>query len=77
MRGWRRFVTGFTLAGLAVALAGGCASGSGSAAGAGATGKPGGNVAAFDARAKLVAAAWDRAGLAKEWLTGLVVIDPG
>jgi hypothetical protein len=33
-------------------------------------------VAAFDERAKLVAAAWDKAGLAKEWLTGLVLTVP-
>jgi hypothetical protein len=39
--------------------------------------KPGGNVAAFDARAKLVAAAWNRAGLTKEWRTGLVLTNPG
>src|SRR5512146_1208408 len=38
--------------------------------------KPGGNVAAFDARARLVAAAWDKAGLAKEWRTGLVLTEP-
>ena len=33
-------------------------------------------MAAFDARAKLVAAAWDKAGLTKEWLTGLVLTAP-
>ncbi len=86
MHGWRRLATGLALAGLVTALASGCASRSGSASGAGsaagsgatagstATAKPGGNVPAFDKRAKLVAAAWDKAGLAKEWLTGLVLI---
>ncbi|TVZ02698.1 hypothetical protein EAS64_28495 [Trebonia kvetii] len=70
---------------MVTALASGCASRSGSASGTGsaagggatagstATAKPGGNVPAFDKRAKLVAAAWDKAGLAKEWLTGLVL----
>jgi hypothetical protein len=33
-------------------------------------------VPAFDARAKLVAAAWDKAGLTKEWQTGLVLTEP-
>ena len=55
----------------------GTSPGSGPMTGPTASTKPGGNVAAFDARAKLVAAAWDRAGLTKEWLTGLVLMDPG
>jgi hypothetical protein len=98
MRGSLRLVKCLAAAGLAAALAGGCAAptgsagtgaaptgsvesgaavGSGSAAGpASNSGKIGGNVAAFDARAKLVAAAWDRAGLAREWLTGLVLMQP-
>jgi len=88
MRGSLRLVKCLAAAGLAAALAGGCAAptgsagtgaavGSGSAAGPTSnSGKSGGNVAAFDARAKLVAAAWDRAGLAKEWLTGLVLVQP-
>lgn len=85
MRGWCRLATGLALAGLVTALAGGCATstggtgngtpGTGRASAAGSN-KPGGNVAAFDARAKLVAAAWDKAGLAKEWLTGLVLTVP-
>ncbi len=73
MRGPLRLVKCLAAAGLAVALAGGCAS----AVGPGpATAKPSGKVTAFDARAKLVAAAWDQAGLTKEWLAGLVLTDP-
>lgn len=85
MRGSFRLVRCLAAAGLAAALAGGCAAGTGpagsgraSATGSGqANSAPGGNVAAFDARAKLVAAAWDKAGLAKEWRTGLVLTGPG
>jgi hypothetical protein len=51
------------------------AAGTGRAPAAGSK-QPGGNAAAFDARAKLVAAAWDRSGLATEWLTGLVLTEP-
>lgn len=77
MRGWRRLAMGFALAGLVTATAAGCASANGAANGAASgKGKPGGDVAAFDARAKLVAAAWDKAGLAKEWQTGLVLMAP-
>jgi hypothetical protein len=87
MRRWQRLATGIALAGVITALAGGCAArtgsapGSGVAAGSGATAgpaatKPGGNGPAFDARAKLVAAAWDKAGLTKEWQTGLVLMQP-
>ena len=85
MRGSCRLATALALAGLVTVLAGGCAAGTGGASGGAAgTGRasaagsnePGANVAAFDARAKLVAAAWGKAGLAKEWLTGFVLTEP-
>jgi hypothetical protein len=71
MRGWHRLAMGLALAGLVPAAAAGCASASGTA-----SDKPGGDVAGFEARAKLVVAAWDKAGLTKEWQTGLVLMTP-
>ena len=84
MRGSFRLAKCLAAAGMAAALASGCAArtmttgtGSGSATTPSGRSKPGGNVTAFDKRAKLVAAAWARAGLTKEWTTGLVLTDPG
>jgi hypothetical protein len=69
--------TGTATAGTGTTATGTTATGAASGSAAMPSGKPGGKVvAAFDKRAKLVAAAWARAGLTKEWKTGLVLTDP-